>query len=297
MQITNCEQKIDDINTLISHLLDDKEAIFFSKVNVIRPNFQNKELSFVRLVTWLYTLYFEAGKDSLKVIKTSMSPESRKLYTNNSKLVNNFRTKLHHNLDRTSSRSFKIEKDCHKWTKSVCSKQIPTSEAEWEQCSVQLLQEAYEVLTTIASELEQMTDSKSQKEIFIYNWLASKEKSLQPHIYDQIIETSLALINQKDIDVVSYRKKYYENWNNSISLLNSDANYDNEARKIVESSIIKDFSIRLPVTMSTLDEHFILSSEFICSLLQVLHLLDFSNSSEMDIIEKLKEKLPTHALD
>lgn len=297
MQITNCEQKVDDINTLVCHLCNDGNVVFFSKVNVIRPNFVNEELSFIRLITWLYTLYFEAGKDSLKVIKSSMSQDSKTQYTKHSKLVNSFRTMLHHNLDRTSSRDFKIEKDCHAWMKSVCNKTIPTSEVDWKNCSAQLIEEAYSVLSAIASELELMTDSPAQKEIFIFNWMASKDKSLKPYVYDKIISGSLALINQKDIDVVSYRQKYYEDWNKNILLLSSDANYENEAIKMVESSIVKDFSIRLPVAMSILEQHFTLSREFIFSLLEALRDIDFSGLSETQIIEKMKEELSIYTLD
>lgn len=297
MHITNCEQKVDDINTLISHLFNNSEVVFFTKVSVIRPNFQNKELSFVRLVTWLYTLYFEAGKDSLKVIKSSMGSDSKKLYTKNSKLVNNFRTKLHHNLDRSSTRNFKIESDCHEWTKSVCNKSIPTSEEEWEKCSIKLLDEAFNVLNAIASELELMTDTPTQKEIFIFNWNASKEKCLKPFVYDEIITKSLALINQRNVDVVSYRQKYLEDWNKSISLLSSDANYEIEAKKIVESSIVKDFLIRLPVTISILEQHFTLSREFIFSLLEVLRDFDCSDYSQIEIIDKMKEKLSIYVLN
>ncbi|OXR99726.1 hypothetical protein [Shewanella algae] len=297
MDISYCEQKIDDINTLIAQLLNDKNSVFFEKVNVIRPNSQNKELSFVRLVTWLYTLYYEAGKNPLKVIKSSMSNSSKELYNAHSKRVNSFRTKLHHNLDRASSRDFKIESDYHKWMKSVCNRNIPTSELEWEQCSAQLLQEAHDVLSKIAYELELMTDTPTQKEIFTFNWVASKEKSLAPYIYDNLIKNSLHYINQKNIDIVSYRKKYYEEWNANISLLNSESNYEEEASKIIESSIVKDFYIRLPVTIEVLSQHFSLSYEFIFSLLVYLRDFDASDLNDEEIIENFKTYLSEYLLE
>ena len=297
MQISTCEQKVDDINTLISHLLNNNEAIFFNKVHVIRPDFKNKELSFIRLVTWLYTLYFEAGKDSLKVIKTSMSAESKTLYNQNSSLVNKLRTKLHHNVDRGSSRGFKIEKDCYAWLKFACDKQIPNLEADWEKCSAKLLEQANEVLSVIISELESMTDSAAQKEIFIFNWEASTTKALKPHIYDEIITRTLEVLKKNDVDIVKYRQINYENWNKSISLLNADTNYKAEAEKIVESSIIQDFGFGLPLTVSKLSEHFLLTVNFVTNLLIIMQKLSFEKASDESILEQIKLELPEYLLN
>ncbi|EIE1198903.1 hypothetical protein LCX57_004818 [Vibrio parahaemolyticus] len=296
MQISECEQKVDNINTLISHLLNDKNALFFDKIHVIRPDFKNQELSFIRLVSWLYTLYFESGKCSLKVIKSSMATENQELYSKHSKIIGQLRTKLHHNVDRKSSRSFKIERDCHVWMKSACSKNIPTDEEDWKNCSIKLLNEAEKLLSMIAHEIEEMTDSPVQKEIFTLNWNTSKEKSLKPHIYDEIIGSSLSLLNHTSIDIVAYRQKYYDSWNLSISQLNSDVDYLNEARKIVESCIIKDFALKLPITMSTLNDHFLLSTNFLLDLLAQIHKLDLKDCSQEEVLEKIKSELPIHLL-
>lgn len=297
MHISNCEQKVDNINTLISHLLNEKDALFFKKTSVIRPTFKNQELSFVQLVSWLYTLYFESGKDSIKVIKNSMSGDSKTLYNHKSKIVGNLRTKLHHNLDRKSSRNFKIEKDCHTWIKSACNKNIPNDERDWELCSKKLLEEAETVLSVIIRELEEMTDSATQKEIFIFNWKASTGKCLPPHIYDEIISDCLDSVHQNDIDIVSYRQKYYESWNRHISLLDAEADYLSEATTIVESFVIKDFFLKLPITISALGDNFILSIDFIKDLLLVIYEYNLADYSEEELIGIIKDRLPKHSVD
>lgn len=295
MNISNCEQKVDNINTLISHLLNDPEIAFFKKTNAIRPDFSNHELSFVRLVSWLYILYFESGKDSIKVIKNSMFRDSKKLFNANTKIVGNLRTKLHHNLDRTSSRSFKIEKDCHSWIKNACGKNIPSNELDWKQCSEKLINEADSALSVIMTELEAMTDSVAQKEIFIFNWKASKDKSVPPHIYDTIISDFIKIIHQTNINVVEYRKEHYETWNKYISLLAPESDYLSEAKRTVESSLIKDFVLYLPTTIETLSTSFNLSTDFIKDLLLVIYDNDLSTCTEEEAIQIMKEKLPKYS--
>ena len=72
MNISNLERKIEEINSLLSLIMNNGGQSFFSKTNVIRPDFANKELSFVRLVSYLYTIYFETGKSGISVLQKSM---------------------------------------------------------------------------------------------------------------------------------------------------------------------------------------------------------------------------------
>lgn len=297
MHISNCEQKVDNINTLICHILNKNDAIFFKKNSVKRPDFINQELSFVRLVSWLYTLYNESGKRSINVIKSSMSIEHQDLYKRNSKIVGQLRTSLHHNLEREKTRNFKIEKDCHKWMKESCGKNIPDTEENWKSCSMTLLDEAEKVLSMFITELEMMTDSPSQKDIFHVNWEASITKELSPHIYDRIIEKCLSLMHINSVNIVEYRQSYYQAWNIKVGKLSTDSDYLLEATKIVEAAVIKDFFLNLPLTTAELNESFKLSVSFIKELLPVIYQYDFSGKSSDDIIAIISNNLSDHILE
>ena len=167
MNISNLERKIEEINSLLSLVVNNGGQSFFSKNNVIRPNFFNKELSFVRLVSYLYAIYFETGKAGISVIQKSMGNEAEENLKKHKYIVQILRTKLQHNLDKNTSRDFKIELDCMSWTKSACGKNIPTNEEDWLNCSRKLVADSEIIMSSIASTLEEMTNSPASPLIYM----------------------------------------------------------------------------------------------------------------------------------
>ncbi|MGR1252340.1 hypothetical protein [Aeromonas veronii] len=271
MNIVNCERKIENINTLLSNILDDPNEVFFKKTNLLKPDFVNKELSFVRLVSWLYSHYYETGKNSLGIINSTMSDEIQKQIKSHKDIIQNWRTILQHNIDRsTGSRDYKIEKDCLAWTKKACGKSFASSEDDWLKCSSHLVNEAEIVFENIISVLDEMTNSNAKKHAFIENWKISTDNEIAVHHFDEHIAKLLNFIEPENFNIVLYRNKNLAQWRNHVKLLNPTADYKNEIKKIIESSIVRDFIRISPVTLTDLEEYFILSRESIFEIYKVI---------------------------
>ncbi|MBU9818429.1 hypothetical protein J1782_00795, partial [Rahnella sp. BCC 1045] len=271
-------------------------VLFFQKTNVIKPDFINKELSFLRLISWLYTIYFETGKLSLNTINKSMGEDEQKKFKEHKKVVQNFRTFLQHNIDISlSTREFKLVKDCSAWTKKSCDKNIPVTEDDWMKASEVLIAEAYEIFNIVLATLEAMTDSSSKKDIFIINWNITVNKNVPVHWFDTHISKLIGFIDVDSFDVVAYRDANLEAWRKYISTLDAKADYELEIKKIVESSIIRDFIHIIPITIDMLENNFYLSKEFFKSLYEYLdrqQLCSDCNASE--ILTQIKELFPEY---
>ncbi|MEQ9915586.1 hypothetical protein ABRQ01_02785 [Pectobacterium aroidearum] len=271
MNIVNCERKIEEINNVLTIMFNDNSVLFFKKTNVIKPDFLNKELSFLRLISWLYTIYFETGKLSLDTIYKSMDLEEKQKLKSHKKVVQEFRTILQHNIVTSeSSREFKMIKDCSTWTKQACGKNIPVREDDWMKVSEILISEAYAIFEIVLSTLEKMTDSPVKKEIFITNWNITVNKNVPAHLFDTHIQALIKFIDPENFDIVSYRSVNLESWRGYINKLDASANYELEVKKIVESSIIRDFIHIIPISIDELEAKFYLSKELFKSIYQYL---------------------------
>lgn len=249
MNTVNCERKIANANLLLATIVDDANSLFFKPTNLLKPDFNNKELSFLRLVSWLYTIYFEVGKTGIGVVTSAMSQEAQLNLKSHKSIVQSLRTVLQHNIDRTKgTREYKIEMDCMEWTKRACNRNIASSENDWLLCSLKLITEAEEALDSIVVTLEEMTDSDCKRNAFISNWSITTSKSIEPHIFDEAIRRFVTFIDIDSFDTVKYRNKNISEWRNYIANLNSTANLADEVDKIVESSLVEDFISVLPIS-------------------------------------------------
>ena len=294
MNIVNCERKMEEANNILTFIFNDNSVTFFHKTNVIKPDFVNKELSFIRLISWLYTIYFETGKPSLNIINKSMSTDEQLKFKEHKKVVQNFRTLLQHNINtKGSSREFKLVKDCMEWSKKSCDKSTPVNEEDWMRVSEVLIAEAYDIFNLVLSTLESMTNSSPKKEIFIINWNITVENTVPAYLFDDHISKLIRFIEVESFDVVSYRTKNLDAWRKYLSTLEAEANYELEIKKIVESSIIRDFIHIIPITIDVLESNFYLSKEFFKSVYEHLdrHQLS-SDSNPNEILTQIQDLFP-----
>ncbi|MCD9476596.1 hypothetical protein [Photobacterium phosphoreum] len=294
MNTSNCERIIQDINSLISHIINDREEFFFESSNLIKPDFKNQELSFVRLVSWLYTLYFETGKVGLNIVKPSLDEKSRSILIEHTKLIHAYRTKLQHNLDRAKdSRNFKLESVCLKWSKKVCGVNVPRDETEWSQCSIFLIDETEAVLNSIYSMLDDMTNTDSKSDDFISNWRLTKTRNIEPYVYDLYIKKFLSFTSPDEFDIVKFRSKHLDKWRRHINILDSSADLYNEIGKIVESTMVSEFIHVLPITIKEMEKEFYLSKSIIDEL--YCYMAVENNTKNIDsklMMERLRDRFP-----
>ncbi len=292
MIFSDLERKITDINQLIAYTLGDTNAVFFHDSNLVKPDFKNQEFSFYRLISFLYATYFETGKVGLKIISSTLTIEQKKSIKDHKTIVNNFRTKLQHNLDpKNSPRNELIQNQLMEASKKACGKLIPNSSEEWKSCSEWLINESFNILTIISGELESMTDKPDNSERFKENWLLTTVNEIEGHYFDRSIEKYIKFLSINDFSVVEYRNKNLQNWRKYVRDIYSGIDYLPEIDRIVQSSIIRDFIHVLPITLSDLESDVIVTTETFTKIYTYMDRVNSENPQSKDeLLESIRSE-------
>jgi hypothetical protein len=293
MNFTDMDRLISNINSLISIVLNDPKEQFFEESNLIKPDFKNQELSFIRLVSWLYTIYFEVGKTGLTIIIATLNDQDKKLVSSHKMLVRDLRTKYQHNIDTANNpRDFKLDLGCMAWLKNACGKNHPMLEVDWESCSKDIIQKSIIVLNLISSKLEDMTGSDAEKNRFTTNWELTKQTSIPPFHFDKIISNLIKFVDVSEFDVVKYRGKNLDKWNKHIKNYYLGTDIESEMIRIVQSSIIKDFIHVLPVTIDDFDKNIMLTNELFIEAYKIMDKMHLETPvSKSEMLTMLEDKL------
>src|SRR5579872_1656544 len=113
MNIVRVMEEMDNVSLRISN-----ERVFRSQSLPI-PRLTPAELGFILTVSWLYVLYIEAGKVSIKFLQSqlqrayTLDPDNHvAIHLDTIKAI---RTYLQHNLDLTVHRGRETQETCEKW--------------------------------------------------------------------------------------------------------------------------------------------------------------------------------------
>lgn len=233
-----------------------KTPAIFDKTSHRIPHLRNPELGFIRVSSWLYVLFFETGKIGVRFLEEQFDGyqiDHNCHLAKHTVLIHALRTFSQHNLNLTTTSDMEVLETCNEWFRSACGTSTPTQDEEWFECLKRLLQEATEYLNGLARCLRCIEKDESRNEIQ-KKWLFRKDHYHPPHEFDALISITAADIGRNFLDIVPFRKRNYDRW---VQQLNLFQNYDFqvEARKLIEDSIIKDLPSIIPVTGKDIIQH------------------------------------------
>lgn len=238
----------DEVNRL-SEAFNGAGKRVFGRINFTAPRFTPAELGLMRAVSWLYVMWFEAGRVGIPFIRGYMrgsDPAGAARAHEHLALVHDLRTWLQHNLDSSSDRGRIMVDRCIQWFVKSCGTGGPTEEAEWELCLVSLLTEAHAVLHSMCKAIRRMERDEIRSSLR-RQWEMLRTRSFDLHEFEAIIEEAAADMGLEALPLRSLRDKCYQRWNDSMEGLPADTNFRREARKLVEIAILKETQPRLPI--------------------------------------------------
>ena len=249
--------KAEETNTRVIALLADGVGLF-DVVSQRMPKFVPAELGFLRLVSWLYVLYWEAGKTSLPyLIKRfdAYSVDEDGTLRGHPLNVQKLRTYTQHNLSIEESHDKKTIGDCHDWFSAKCGTAVPDSEDEWDRCLVALLQEALEFLESLLNVLRLMEKDES-KDLICNDWRFRRSRYHPPHQFEALVAAIATDMGHEYIDPERLVRRNYEKWAQSLRAFSSDYDFESEARKLIENAILTDLSSLMPITGKDIIQEF-----------------------------------------
>lgn len=246
----------DEINRLVFPVSG--VARVFDEMTLNLPKFSPSELGFIRTVSWLYGLYYEAGKIGVNFLTKYLDVykiNSEELIVQHYQLVQKLRTFFGHNLDLNAPRDQQIITLCQKWFMYGCGSHDPVDEDHWRALLMILLANAIRFLEILRDCVRQVETDES-KEMVYGQWAQKLKRYHPPHLFDSLIPSVLDDIGRSQMDPARLRAKYYSDWSKLLESYSGDYDFEVEARKLIEDAALSENNRTLPITGKDVMEKF-----------------------------------------
>jgi len=244
-QILGLKEEIDQVSSKLNNING-----FFGSLSLRMPKFDPSELGFLRTVSWLYVLYYEVGKVNVNFLTERFSAynlDSDKKLSKHLLNVQQLRTFLQHNLDPKEQHNLVIQEACEQWLKDRCETPIPGDDQHWNICLISLLSEAIDFLSTLRKCIRKIERDESREEI-LREWDFLRKRFHPPHEFDNLISKVAADMGRENLDVIRFRKRFYQDWVKELELLKGNYEFEIEARKLIEDVLLNKITSVLPIT-------------------------------------------------
>lgn len=214
------------------------------------PELNHAELGFIRVTSWLYVLYFEAGKLGLAFLQEQFDTYAIDPKLNGRKhiqLIQRLRTFLQHNLDFNTEHDQSILAGCHEWFRGCCGTAIPTEDEQWRRCLEKLLEDAVAFFSMAITCLRSMEKDALVEQIR-EAWTIRITRYHPPHQFDSLISVVISDMGREFLDVVAFRNRHFNVWTNKLRALTENYSFEIEGRKLIEDALLKDSLTLLPIT-------------------------------------------------
>jgi hypothetical protein len=239
----------DEANGLSRGLVG-RDHLLFRETSLQTPPLTPPELGFLRVVAWLYVHYHEVGLVGTKFLCGLFDaydipqPDALRRHTAR---VARLRTYMQHNLDPGKPRDREIQTESEQWFQEVCGSYVPGGDDQWDRCLGALLEEAERFLGGCVATLRGIEQDEGRDGI-VEQWTFRAKRHHSPEAFDPIVAAVATDLGREHLDVVRFRKRFYDRWIEALSLLDGEYDFAVEGRRVVESSLLTEALPVLPIT-------------------------------------------------
>jgi hypothetical protein len=243
-KIYACKQEIDSI---VSQIIEGDQL--FGSISIQFTLEGMSECCFQQVISWLYTLYWEAGKKSdikfLVELFDTFDLDTSKNLSTHFYLVQSLRTLLQHNIANKDDHNSGVQKKCSEWFESISGTSKPENDDDWEKSLIKLVDEAQRFLEAILKCIQSIERDESKDEI-IKQWNMRRKRYFSPWDYDNLIREVMGDLGVTK-DVVRLRNRYQSKWNEVLknSSINSDFRF--ELKKLILNTLLDEQEMLMPL--------------------------------------------------
>lgn len=244
------KKRIEKINQNTKKLLGE-ENLFFDNMHLDLKVVKGDELSFYKLTSWLYKLYFEAGNHNIKFIETKfdaygINPGEHK------KDIHALRTFFQHILDENSNSDLERLNYVENFYNENIGKKFPSNDRDWSICVELLVVESLMYLEKILECLHEIKNDEFQN-VIVEDWEMKIAGEIKIFEVISICEKITKEIGYYLVDAKEFTKRNYDKWVKEAALLKGENN-EKKFRPIIERDLLKkDYS---PLSGTDIIEHF-----------------------------------------
>ena len=222
----------------------------FEELHVLLPDPTNPEPAFIRAVSWLYCLYFEAGRVSLTYLRRlgeGYSLVDRLVTERHAEDVRCLRTELHHNLGIQESEQTTRSTAEH-WRRKACGTALPRTANEWRDCYNRLVDDAIGFLEAVESVVRHVESGGQEAQGHIEEWHRRLRRSWPASGFDPLIDDAKYRLGREALDTVAFRNRYVDKWRKHLELLDDEFDFKFEATRLIEKALLDEAGSVLPIT-------------------------------------------------
>lgn len=239
----------DSLRNLIVALTGSSRSCF-ENPSVAAPKLEPAELGFIRMVSWLFVLYFETGRVSTKFLLKklavySMDAEGR--LANHTRAVGSLRTLLQHHLEFNDPRDAETREVCHKWYSGQCGTAVPDNDGHWKDCLVAIAREGLEFLQALAA-VARRIEADESRETICEQWKSKLGRYRTPRECENFVSKIASDMARDYLDVRTLTQRHHQGWIKELELLSFDSEVDVALRRLIETAILSDVTTTLPIT-------------------------------------------------
>jgi hypothetical protein len=275
---------IEKINLSTKKLLGDG-YLFFDNMHIDLKLVRGDELSFLKLTSWLYKLYFEAGHNNIKFLENKFHTYGINL-GEHKKDVHALRTYFQHVLDENSNSDLDLLNYVENLFIENIGRKMPSSDNDWSLCVELLVVGSLNYLEKIHECLDEISNDEF-KDVIINDWQMKIEGGIKIYAVIPLCKKITEEIGYEFIDAKEFTRKNYDKWVKEASFLKGDNN-EEKLRPIIQRDLLKnDYS---PLNGIDIIEHFKIDPGPRVGELLSLSKKIFSNdpSSKEILLKKLK---------
>jgi hypothetical protein len=249
--------KVEEMNHVAARL-GEKPLAVFEPLSLRVPRFMPAELGFLRTVSYLFVLYNEVGKVGVRFLQDRLDTYSSGHHSHCKKhfhLVRSLRTYLQHNLNPKQDHDRGIQETAENWLRAKCGTPLPGTEQQWLTCLLELLLEASQFMEGLSFTVRGIETDES-REAICRAWQNQIDRNHPPGEFDKLIAEVAIDMGRDNIDAVRIRNRFYDQWEQELSLLEPNYEFRTEARKLIERALLSSLSPVLPITGRDIMEKF-----------------------------------------
>jgi hypothetical protein len=238
----------DQINSLARALLPSRSPAFGS-VSLPLPDLESApELTFIRTGSWLYVHYFEVGRVSVRFLaRRNPAAKGQEHGHEHLGLVHAIRTWSQHSIDPASPHDVGIAETCETWFKRACGTRLPRTDEHWRTLVYVLLADAQSFLRLLLDMLSAI-EGDGDRDVICQQWEERLKRDWPANRYHDIIQMAAVDLGRVALDPVAFYNRHGHVIREGLQLLSENCDFESEARKLVERSILTESGTVLPIT-------------------------------------------------
>lgn len=235
------------INTLARSLLG-RPA--FDELYVLLPDPMSPEPGFLRAASWLYCFYFEAGRVSLTFLRRLGEAHGlvdREAADKHVEAVRCLRTELHHNLGFADS-DLAARTAAESWRRRACGTALPQTTEHWRACYDCLVHDAHAFLGSVDMVVRRIESDGHGARQQVEEWLRRLNRNWAGVAFDRLIDDAKYRLARETLNTVAFRSRHVDKWRRHLELLEDGFDFEFEATRLIEKTLLDEDSVVLPIT-------------------------------------------------